>query len=217
MHKVLFLLFLISAISVMPLRAQRVQYFSNVSKDSVAVQSLQGIDLSVGLGQNAQLGYFNELKLGRTFTLTFSGNVIMARVPVSYDFVSVDSTGNYFGGEISNINYGAGFLLGASVEPRWYFDYIKRSVNFRNTKLNSGFFLNMPVSVTTGLINPSKDLPYGSNFFNLNPLIEPGIGYRYAIGKNFFLESVVSARIYGLHLGRFYFAPNLKIRGAITF
>lgn len=216
MHKILLILFVCVAVAL-PLSAQRVQYFTNVNRDSVSVQSLQGIDLSIGLGLNARLGYFKELRLGRTFTLTFSGNVIVARVPVSYNFVSVDSTGNYYGGEINNINYGAGFFLGASVEPRWYFDYIKRSVNFRNTKLNSGFFLNMPLSVTTGLINPSQDLPYGSNFFNLNPYIEPGIGYRYATGKNFFLEANASMRIYGLHLGEFYLGPDLRIRGAFTF
>lgn len=212
MYKMLFLsaFFMLFSFTV---HSQKVIHFTNIDKDSVRVESLQGVALSINLNLATQLGYFRELRLNRISTFTLSGDLIMARSPVRV--INAEPEGQ--GYPIQQVVYGPGFFLGVTADYRLYFDFVNRMMKGKNTRLNSGLFVSIPLKLISGIMNPSPHLTYVGNFFQINPYLEPGLGYRYAFTQNFFVEGIAGIQIYGLHVGMPGIMPDIKIRGSVTF
>jgi hypothetical protein len=121
--------------------------------------------------------------------------------------------------------------LGINVEPRWYFSFKNRTQR-GTTKLNSGWFLSLPVSVSTILINTYKpEVPPGMNYdfksycsFGLSGVL----GFRQAISKQWFLEGDLTVLSIGSGLftlnEKLYmaplspgFVPGISLKAAYTF
>lgn len=218
-----FFVFLLSVILItVSVFSQKVVRFTNVDKDSVRVQSMQGINLNIEknfeshfpfyFGIWGRIGYFNEFSIGKISTLTFSGDISINRTIKNFE-----NTFNQDNIIINqHITYGAGIYAGLSADYRLYLFYINRVLKGKNSKLNSGIFLSLPASLTTSDLIPVKDSPFDTGI-RLTPYLSPGIGYRYAFSDHFFIEGKAGFSIYGLELGEFYMTPNINLRASFTF
>lgn len=218
-----FFVFLLSVILItVSVFSQKVVRFTNVDKDSVRVQSMQGINLNFDksivshfpfyFGIWGRIGYFNEISIGKLSTLTFSGDISFNRTIKNYE--NIYNENNYIINQ--NITYGLGIYAGISVDYRLYLFYINRVLKGKNSRLNSGMFLSLPASLTTSDLFPVKDSPFDANI-RFTPYLSPGIGYRYAFSDHFFLEGKAGLSIYGLEYGEFYMTPNINLRVSYTF
>ena len=200
------------------LSAQKEIFFSTKSKDSICVESLHGISIGTGINllstiqnliANEKLysiplgvGYFNEKRIAPTITFvssiglnaTFSQSRLYTKLPnggYHYDFLDPHYTNSF------------SLDLGVGVELRWYWGY-KRRYDAGKAKLNSGWYLSLPISAGTKLINTYKS-DYFPNYINYVGLgVGLGIGYRHAISRQWYLEGNVtllgiSTSLYSVH------------------
>jgi hypothetical protein len=245
---VLFLLFL----STFEAFAQKEIYFTSSPTDSIKVQSMHGFEIESGINTSKlitpydhndksfriplYMGYFKEKRIAPSWTL-------ITRIGLNHNFGNLahyklvkdsmqmpDSMYHFTSQKIDHYKFEYQLTLGISIEPRWYVGYKKRSQN-ENVKLNSGWFLSLPLSVTTSLINTYKSDIYNGLLsyktycsFGLTGVI----GYRQAISKQLFLEGNcqlinASSQLYGmnntLYMGRIWITPlpSLTIKAAYTF
>jgi hypothetical protein len=188
------------------LSAQKEVFFTNIPKDSIKVESLHGISIGTGIDflstiQNLiandksfsiplSVGYFNEKRIAPTITFvssmglttTFSQSHLYTKLPnggYHYDFLDPHYTNSF------------SLDLGAAVELRWYWGY-KRRYEAGRAKLNSGWYLSLPISIGTTLIDTYKK-EYSSNYINYAGFGGSlGLGYRRAISSQWFLEGNVT-------------------------
>jgi len=151
---------------------------NTVAGDSVSITPLQGVFGGFGLvSQGAQgikttlnVGYVNELKLGRTTSLTLSGSVLnsLYAIYTSTPFSYPDG-------------YGYGLQLSLGVQPRVYVnDYAGRFATTQ-TNLNSGWYISLPVEINTSIL--TSTYPFSPSLF-----VGAAVGYRYAASRNLILE-----------------------------
>lgn len=196
--------------------SQKEVYFTDKSPDSISISAVQGIQIgatfstgSNGLNVPVGVGYFNELKLGSTTTLIFSGNISLVKAIKSItNTLITDQYGTY---PISNVVYETALKFDIKAEPRWYFSYQSRYMKGNNTKLNSGFFLSLPCELSTSPL--TKFYP-----FQLNLSTAASFGYRYAFTKNFFIEPAANLGI-DINFIKIYspLTPYLSLKAAYTF
>lgn len=232
--------------------AQKEVYFSSTPTDSIKVHSMHGIEIESGINlfklfnpydSNDKsfriplyMGYFNEKRIAQSWTLITRiglnhsfGN--LAHYKLVEDSMSINDSIHYFNSQkLDHYKFEYQLNLGIVIEPRWYFGYIKRSQN-ENVKLNSGWFLSLPLSVSTSLINTYKPDIY-NGLLSYKTLCLFGltgiIGYRQAIAKQWFLEGNcqlinVSSQLYSqnntLYVGRLWITllPSISFKAAYTF
>jgi len=189
--------------------AQKEIYFSDKPRDSVSIVGVRGIQLTTlltstqtGVSFPVSIGYFNELKSGNTTSFILSANIGVTKAVISYKRI-LDSNGIYIG---SDFTYGYGFQLNVKAESRLYFDYQKRYETGKTTKLNSGWFLGLPVEINT---NPFTSYsPFG-----LNLKTGPSLGYRGALSNRLFIEGAIggSLNLYSFHYLQLTPDFNLKL------
>lgn len=226
--------------------AQKEVYFNTTKPEEVKVESMQGVDIESSFspisiidnltyqkkswGIPLSIGYFNEKRIASTWTLLsrikLQNN--LSNTPV----LSYDSINHGYGYDM-NSPYKATYSLGIgiSIEPRWYFSYKKR-FQVGKAKLNSGWFLSLPLSLNSTLINTYKpDMidEYYSNYKAYCSLGLTGIlGYRQAISKQWFLEGNLqlinlSSQIYSLNnkinisQPWIIIFPGISLKAAYTF
>ena len=251
MRKYLFILF-VSFIAFSGVIAQKEVYFSSTPTDSIKVQSMHGFEIESGINTSNLLtyndpndksfhiplymGYFNEKRIASTWTL-------ITRIGLNHSFGNIahyklvkdsmqmnDSIYHFTSQKIDYYKFEYQLTLGISIEPRWYVGYKNRYLR-GNTKLNSGWFLSLPVSVSTILINTYKPDVYNGllNYKILGSFGATGVvGYRQAISKQWFLEgncqlinvsSQLSSQNNTLYIGRLWVTPlpGINIKAAYTF
>jgi len=187
------------------LSAQKEIFFSTKSKDSIRVESLHGISIGTSLDflstiQNLiandksydipfGIGYFNEKRIAPT--ITFLSNVGLSLAYSKSKLYTQLPDGSYYYSS-SDPHYTNAFSLGlgAGVGLRWYWGY-RRRYEAGRAQLNSGWYLSLPVSASTTLINTYK-MEYFSDYINYAGLSGGLVlGYRRAISRQWFLEGNV--------------------------
>lgn len=232
--------------------AQKEVYFTSTPKDSIKVQSMHGIEIESGIslyklfnpydsndnsfGVPLYTGYFNEKRIAPSWTLITRiglnhnfGN--LAHYKIVKDSVPINDSIHYFNAQkLDHYKFEYQLNLGIVIEPRWYLGYKNRYLS-GNTKLNSGWFLSLPLSVSTNLINTYKPDIY-NGLLSYKTLCSYGVtsvvGYRQAISKQWFLEGncqliKVSSQLTSmnntLYIGRLWITPlpSISFKAAYTF
>jgi len=176
---------------------------SNVSK---SVSSLQGIYIGGGLSHGTDggdgflsIGFINELRMCHNISLILGGNILNS----TYQKLNV----------INNqvvITTTYGVQLSLSAEARIYLDLEKRNLNGTFNKLNSGWFIGLPVEITSSYLNTS--LPFSAGI-----LIAPSLGYRYALSDKMFLEAAGGLGLTLRSFRTFDAVPYLRLKACYTF
>ncbi|MHB9140808.1 MAG: hypothetical protein ACYC25_02915, partial [Paludibacter sp.] len=192
-------------LSAMPLcKAQEEIIFNdiNVDKKDIKVEKIMSgiefnsdiIRLFPGLymgylsgSVETHLSYFHENRISNTLTLNKSigfGNTF-------YNNIEYISNGTPYGVIAKNGVYQYVLSLDIKMEPRWYFDQRLRYKHNKSTLNNSGWFLSVPLTLSTNLLNQ----PFGLNYpqwvpehFIINIIAPPTIGFRNSISKKCFWE-----------------------------
>lgn len=193
--------------------SQKEVYFTSTPRDSAKVQSLHGFEIESGINTSnlftyndpndksfkvpLGMGYFNEKRIDSNWTL-------ITRIGLGHNFINgahyklvkdsfpMNDSIHYFNSQkIDHYKFEYQLTLGISIEPRWYLDYQYRSEH-GNAKLNSGWFLSLPISMGTTLINTYKQDLVFDQFLSYKTYCSFGVtgvvGYRQAISKQLFLE-----------------------------
>ena len=243
------LLLLISSVS-----AQKEVYFSSTPKDSIKVESLRGFEIGSAINTASifdpfysygkqydiplSMGYFNEKRIAPSWTLTTRIGLTHSFMKLAHyvqfkdSFIMADTMYHYINQKLDHYKSEYVLNLGISVEPRWYFSHKSRS-QIGQAKLNSGWFLSLPFSVSTTLINTYKpdwvDI-YSSNFRTYCSLdLTPTLGFRQAISNHWFLEgncqlinasshvSSYNSKYFYVTIPWFTIFPGINIKAAYTF
>jgi hypothetical protein len=202
--------FLISAVLfllvLLPVWGQKEVFFTNIPKDSIKVESLHGISIGTGIdflstiqnlisndkSYNVPLGisYFNEKRVAPTITF-ITGVGLNATFSKSQLYTQLSDGSYYYSYLDPKYKNTYSLHLSAGIETRWYFGY-KRRYELGKASLNSGWYLSLPVSSGTKLIDTDKT-KYSSNYINYVGFgASLNLGYRRAISKQWFLEGNVS-------------------------
>jgi hypothetical protein len=190
--------------------AQKLVRFSNVNKDSVQVQSLQGLSITFDSNMAGSLCYFREMRIGKLSTFTLSGEAVVNRSIRNFTAL-YDDEGYNIG---TDYEFGPGFYLRASAEYRLYFNIIKRAMKGKSTLNNTGLYFSMPLTVMSGIINPSPHFDSNYGFTDFFPYLKPAIGYRYAFSKSFLMEADIGMAAYLNFNYGVQFNPVLTLKGA---
>lgn len=215
MKRILFTITLL-LVTIFASFAQKETFFADKTSAPVSISNLQGITAEVEMKvyKNSissailfpvKISYFNEIKLGKTTSVLFSGGITGLRSMLDYTIRPYDPI-TQTGGDIFDLKYGLGLQLSVAAEPRWYFNYKDRVMNGRNTRLNSGLYFGMPVELTTTPLNSKVPLQLSLN-------LKPTIGYRYAITNKMFVEASTGVSFTILHLKNSFkpFCAGLKL------
>lgn len=135
------------------------------------------------------LNYFHESRISNSWTLNKSVGIANAFYRTR-TFVNGNPSNGLYGGDIK-IQYLYNMSLNLELEPRWYFDQRQRYRENKTTLNNSGWFLSLPLMISTNLLSQpvvggnSGWLP---NMFALSIMAPPTIGYRNSFTENWFVE-----------------------------
>ena len=246
---IIIILILFSFLSV---SAQKEVYFYNTKAENAKVDSMRGFEISSGYNPLAifrpsyytdntfsiplNMSYFIEKRIAPNWTLT-------TRIGLTHSFVNQaqygyykdsiilhDSVYHFNTQKIDGYKFAYQLRLNLGIEPRWYLAYKSRYVKGK-AKLNSGWFLSLPITYNLLLINTNKWPDYRSyynqyaDYGNVNLLLL--LGYRQAISKNWFLEGSLntignSFALYEVNnqfyfFSTFIFNPSLTLKAAYTF
>jgi len=202
--------------------SQKEIFFNNTPVKDIKVESLQGVEVNFTNTQSLSnkaiyIGYFNEKRISSEWTLNSTiglYNVFGKRRILEL----INDSLNYY---IATPNYKNIYTLalGAGIEPRWYWGY-KNRFQSGKARLNSGFFLSFPLSVTTTLLqtpDPIFNPKWTPAFFNLNISFIPTVGYRQAISERLFLEGSIGLGLYSViykypNTGISFLSPDLNLQ-----
>ncbi|MDD4969053.1 MAG: hypothetical protein PHT07_06450 [Paludibacter sp.] len=248
--------FIVIFIVVLRAYSQKEVYFNTTKSDDIQVESMHGIEIGSSIStlhlfqpiyynDNSliiplSMGYFCEKRIAPSWTIISSiklGHNFMKMPHYVFfkDSSSYQEPVLYFTSQkISNYKFEYQLGISLGIEPRWYFGYKKRYQEGK-AKLNSGWFLSVPVSVGATLINTYKpDMQDGQDsiFSNYKEYcsfaISGTLGYRQAITKQLFLEGNVrllsTSSTFSELNNKFYltqptihFFPGILIKAAYTF
>lgn len=198
--------------------AQKEIYFTNISKDSISISSMQGVELETDYSPNRfesinrfRFGYFNELKLGSNTSLIMSGDIYAMKQIL--EVYQTQDTVDEYGEQYNNQSYRYGLGIGVSLklQPRWYFNYKSRILNGKEGKLNSGWYLSAPLELMSTALNSTfnKNLIFKTSLF---------MGYRWGLNDHLFLEAGAGVSTYPALLKyTFNLNPELNVKIAYKF
>jgi len=176
----------------------------NIDKKDIKVsKTLQGLEFGIdfirilpssGKGgyefgsMETHLNYFHESRIASTWTLNKSVGIANAfyRTLTNENILP----GGY-GSSTQVEKYFYNLTLQLKVEPRWYFDQRQRYRENKSTRNNTGWFLSLPLMLSTNLIQqPVAGSPAGwfPEKFGLEIMAPPTIGYRNSFAENLFIE-----------------------------
>jgi len=226
-------LFTIILMSYLSASAQKEVFFDTLKVKDIKVQQMQGIEigsglyppnifmiLSAGLKENTipiTISYFNEKRIASTWTLIsrikLQNN--LSNSPVfSYD--SINHSYEFSSNSPHKTTYS--LELGVEIEPRWYFGY-KSRYQLGKAQLNSGWYLSLPLQLSSTLIDTFKypqpeNLIVNNNLANLT--LSPTIGYRQSVSKQLFLEANLKLACSTLNLYSINNHVNVRYYPAFT-
>jgi len=233
--------------------AQKEVYFNTTKPEDIKVESMQGIE--IGSFKNIEnifrpsnsyysstyipitMGYFKEKRIAPSWTLSsritllhgFQNSPIFVTVKDSAQ--GVDSMYQNTYSKLDHHDFSYHLVITIGIEPRWYFRYKKR-YQAGKARLNSGWFLSLPVTFSTGLINTYKPEEGDTDYANYKSYCSLGLsgvlGYRQAISKHVFLEGQLDLTSTSFYLDSYYkklnfyqstirLLPNVSIKVAYTF
>ena len=134
------------------------------------------------------LNYFHESRIASTWTLFKSigiGNTFHNK-----RIYNITAPSGY-GSDVITEQYNYELSLNLKIEPRWYFDQRQRYRENKSTRNNTGWFLSLPLMLSTNLIQqPVAGSPAGwfPEKFGLEIMAPPTIGYRNSFAENLFIE-----------------------------
>jgi len=223
-----------------PVSAQKEVYFSTTKPEDIKVESMQGIE--IGSYKNIEnifrpsnsyysstyipitMGYFKEKRIAPSWTLTTRITLLhgfgkSSRYTYGNDSTQNDSANNYGTKLWDNSKSYYHLSIAIGIEPRWYFGYKKRYQTGK-ARLNSGWFLAMPVTLSKVLINTNKVIVNDDTFSSLVNYCSLGLrgtlGYRQAITSHLFLEGNchifnTSSSIYSLNSNIHFMKPRITL------
>ena len=238
--------------SFLSVSAQKEVYFYNTKAENAKVDSMRGFEISSGYNPLAifrpsyytdntfsiplSMSYFGEKRIAPSWTLTtrigLTHSFVNQAQYVNYkdSFIMHDSVYHYNSQRIDGYKFAYRLNLNLGIEPRWYFGF-KNRYEKGKAKLNSGWYLSLPITYSIGLINTYQwtGSENYNNFYkdygNMN--VSLMLGYRQAISKNLFLEGSLNTigDYFGIyeyyktfHLySSFIFNPVLTFKAAYTF
>ncbi|MDD4992755.1 MAG: hypothetical protein PHR83_11020 [Paludibacter sp.] len=208
---------------LLPAFGQNEVFFSNISDDSIKVESLKGIEIHTELtsmfsqpfpATPVYIGYFSEKRIAAKWTLTSSIG-LYNNFHKTFDFSTIvfDSINSsyYFYGNLKTKN-AYSLILTAGIEPRCYWTY-KNRYRLGLSQLNSGWFLSCPLTLNTLLLNspePFFNQGWLPSYFSVAFSVGPKLGYRQAISKQLFLEASA-----GLNIGTSLYIANKQLQLSI--
>jgi len=233
--------------SYLSVSAQKEVYFNTTKPEDIKVESLQGFEIessinttslfSPSFGIPLSMGYFNEKRIAPSWTLTTRIGLTHSFMKIAHyaqfkdSFIMADTMYHFINHKLDQYKSEYALNLGIGVEPRWYFSLKSRS-QIGQAKLNSGWFLSLPFSVSTTLINTYK--PDLVDIYSLNSKtycslgLSPTLGFRQAVSKHWFLEgscTLINAssqlysynNIFAVSQPWFTILPGISIKAAYTF
>lgn len=225
------IVFFIFIVEISTIYAQKEVYFTNIKQDSIKVESLKGLETNLSyeiLSSPAQkssidksfsvplyIGYFSEIRIAPHWTLTSRVglyNTFGSR-PVYY--VS-DSVQNNINADFSKYKLAYSLKFGAGIEPRYYLGFNKRAL-LGKAKLNSGWFLALPLSLKTTLFQTTEPLLKMVNTLTVEGDLVPTLGFRKAISSKWFLEGSIGIKASSSYNSYTYYATNVSYFQRISF
>jgi len=213
--------------------AQKEVFFDTLKVKDIKVQQMQGIEigsglyppkifmiLSAGLKENTipiTISYFNEKRIASTMTLIsrikLQNN--LSNSPV-FTYDSINHSYEFSSNSPHKTTYS--LTLGVEIEPRWYFGY-KSRYQLGKAQLNSGWYLSLPLQLSTTLIDTFKypqpeNLIVNNNLANL--ILSPTIGYRQSVSKQLFFEANLKLASSTLNLYSINNHVNVRYYPAVT-
>jgi len=204
MKKMLTFLFIVLMAPICNAQEEIIFNKQNIDKKDIKVsKTLQGLEFgidfirvlpSLGKGgyefgsMETHLNYFHESRIASTWTLNKSVGIANAfyRTLTNENILP----GGY-GSSTQVEKYFYNLTLQLKVEPRWYFDQRQRYRENKSTRNNTGWFLSLPLMLSTNLFQQ----PVVSNIsgwfpekFTVNIMAPPTIGYRNSFAENLFIE-----------------------------
>lgn len=181
--------------------AQKETYFADKTSIPTSIPNLQGISANVEMQMYPEnysprsifpvtISYFNEVKLGKTTSVMFSGGLTGLHTVLDWSY-SVDANGVIDPYSFQSTS-GIGLQLSVGAAPRWYFALNNNVSNRKNKKIVSGFYLGLPVELMTTTLNSKASVQLGL-------YLKPSVGYRYSITDNIFVEASAGLLLDILH------------------
>ncbi len=253
MKQILFTIILI-LVSYLSVSAQKEVYFNTTKPEDIKVESMHGFEIGSAINASSlfnpyysygqsfgiplSMGYFNEKRINPSWTLTTRiglghGFMNLAHyIFVKDSFPMNDTIQHFISQKFDHYKFEYSLSIGISVEPRWYFGYKKR-YQIGHAKLNSGWFLSLPLSLGTTLISTYKpDMIDETYYLNSKTYcsfgLSPSLGFRQAVSNHWFLEGNctlinASSQLYsiynkfGISQPWFTVFPGISIKAAYTF
>ena len=204
MKKMLTFLFIVLMAPICNAQEEIIFNKQNIDKKDIKVsKTIQGLEFGIdfirvlpSLGKGGyefgsietHLNYFHESRIASTWTLNKSVGIANAfyRTLTNENILP----GGY-GSSTQVEKYFYNLTLQLKVEPRWYFDQRQRYRENKSTRNNTGWFLSLPLMLSTNLIQqPVAGSPAGwfPEKFTVNIMAPPTIGYRNSFAENLFIE-----------------------------
>ena len=204
MKKMLTFLFIVLMAPICNAQEEIIFNKQNIDKKDIKVsKTLQGLEFgidfirvlpSLGKGgyefgsMETHLNYFHESRIASTWTLNKSVGIANAfyRTLTNENILP----GGY-GSSTQVEKYFYNLTLQLKVEPRWYFDQRQRYRENKSTRNNTGWFLSLPLMLSTNLFQQPVVSSISGWFpekFTVNIMAPPTIGYRNSFAENLFIE-----------------------------
>ena len=203
MKKMLTFLFIVLMAPICNAQEEIIFNKQNIDKKDIKVsRTLQGLEFNMDFIRifpgrymgykfgsiETHLNYFHESRIASTWTLNKSVGIANAfyRTLTNENILP----GGY-GSSTQVEKYFYNLTLQLKVEPRWYFDQRQRYRENKSTRNNTGWFLSLPLMLSTNLIQqPVAGSPAGwfPEKFGLEIMAPPTIGYRNSFAENLFIE-----------------------------
>ena len=204
MKKMLTFLFIVLMAPICNAQEEIIFNKQDIDKKDIKVsKTLQGLEFGIdfirilpssGKGgyefgsMETHLNYFHESRIASTWTLNKSVGIANAfyRTLTNENILP----GGY-GSSTQVEKYFYNLTLQLKVEPRWYFDQRQRYRENKSTRNNTGWFLSLPLMLSTNLIQQPVVSSISGWFpekFTVNIMAPPTIGYRNSFAENLFIE-----------------------------
>jgi len=200
---IVFALFL----SIMPIcMAQEEVFFNDINVDKKEIKVARTIS---GLGFDADFirvlpgqyigyiagsvethfSYFHESRIANTWT--FYKSIGLGNAFYHIRIYDGNPSGGY-GSDPGSKVFRYEMSLDLKLEPRWYFDHRLRYRHNKSTRNNSGWFLSLPLTISTNLLRQPVDginTQWFPEQLSISIIAPPTIGYRNSFAENWFIEA----------------------------
>lgn len=230
MKKMLTFLFIVLMAPICNAQEEIIFNKQNIDKKDIKVsRTLQGLEFNMDFIRifpgrymgykfgsiETHLNYFHESRIASTWTLNKSVGIANASYrTIAYENMIISPDGSFTGTKVEKYFYN--MTLQLKVEPRWYFDQRQRYRENKSTRNNTGWFLSLPLMLSTDLIQQpvaGSSAGWFPEKFTADIMAPPTIGYRNSFAENWFMEANVGyipTRVW-LRNGEFHMKSATKI------